>query len=313
MIADRPYMRAPDWQGGGRSAVATLLWTLSLVYVGQLGVIYLMRGGWLIEWLQFSAHNLRSWRVWTPVTYALLHDYHSLLPLHLLFNGLAIYFFGRTVETELGPRRFWQVFGGGVLAGALAYLPLHWAGGGMIGASAGVCALITLFCVRHWFETLTVFLFFIPVRIRADYFFWIFLLIQVAGLIIGEIGSPGGGGGGVAFSAHLGGIGAGWLFNRYLEGGLSLDWLLRRRFRVVRPTRPPARAFAFPAPAQTPVRAPRVVRETAAPAAPEPSLADLRSEVDRILEKISRDGFPALSEDEKRTLDRASSLLSGRR
>jgi hypothetical protein len=44
---------------------------------------------------------------------------------------------------------------------------------------------------------------------------------------------------------------------------------------------------------------------------PPPSRADLRAEVDRILDKINSEGFASLSADEKRRLDEARALLSG--
>jgi hypothetical protein len=40
--------------------------------------------------------------------------------------------------------------------------------------------------------------------------------------------------------------------------------------------------------------------------------ADLRLEVDRILDKINSEGFGALTDDEKRLLDEAKDLLSRR-
>jgi hypothetical protein len=40
--------------------------------------------------------------------------------------------------------------------------------------------------------------------------------------------------------------------------------------------------------------------------------ADLRAEVDRILDKINSQGFGALTEEEKRRLDEAKDLLSRR-
>jgi hypothetical protein len=42
------------------------------------------------------------------------------------------------------------------------------------------------------------------------------------------------------------------------------------------------------------------------------SPADLRAEVDRILDKINSEGFGALTSDEKRVLDEARDLLSKR-
>ena len=85
-----------------------------------------------------------------------------------------------------------------------------------------------------------------------------------------------------AASSHLGGMAAGWIAWRFLR----------------------ARA---PAPSDRPVPVPE-----AAAGAPTRTPAELRAEVDRVLDKINARGLGALSPDERRTLDEAKHLLNGR-
>ena len=70
-----------------------------------------------------------------------------------------------------------------------------------------------------------------------------------------------------------------------------------------------ARKRASPAPsaADLPEPAPE-----AAAGAPTRTPAELRAEVDRVLDKISAHGLGALTLDERRTLDEAKHLLNGR-
>ena len=84
--------------------------------------------------------NLALVRPWTIVTYMFLHG--GLM--HLLFNMLALFFFGPRVEDRLGSRNFaWLYFLSGI-SGALLSLALS-RGSPIIGASAGVFGVMLAF------------------------------------------------------------------------------------------------------------------------------------------------------------------------
>lgn len=133
---------------------------------------------------------------WRFVTYMFLHGGFT----HLLFNMLALYFFGPQVEARLGGRAFlglWLVSG---VAGAL--LHMFFTGGPMIGASAGVFGVQLAFA-RYW-----------P---RERIFIWGVLPVEARVLVVvmtalALFGGFSGSRDGVAHFAHLGGFVGGWIF-----------------------------------------------------------------------------------------------------
>jgi membrane associated rhomboid family serine protease len=80
---------------------------------------------------------------WQPFTYGWLHSPSD--PLHLLFNGLGLYFFGTLLESLLGSRRFLSfVLAAMVVAGCvtLPIKPLLGSYGPTVGASGAVLAIM---------------------------------------------------------------------------------------------------------------------------------------------------------------------------
>ena len=101
---------------------------------------------------------------------------------------------------------------------------------------------------------------------------------------------------GVAHSAHLGGMFAGWIYFRYVHDRAWTFIGARRQANSSRRTV----ATEFPA-------------DEADDSAELPTAnRNLRAEVDRILDKINSEGFGALTPEEKRLLDSAKDLLSRR-
>ena len=65
-------------------------------------------------YLALSLDGLRSGYVWQLLTFQFMH----VSVLHILFNSLAIFFFGRPVEEAMGARRFLTLyFTSGVVGG----------------------------------------------------------------------------------------------------------------------------------------------------------------------------------------------------
>lgn len=154
----------------------------------------------------------------------------------------------------------------------------------LIGATAGVYALLALAAgvlPDRGFSVLLLFLF--PVSFRLRHLAWVLLAADGLAFLLQDIlGRP------LPFeyaaASHLGGMAAGWI-----------------AWRILRPrtTAGPARTEAEEPPAAGAISAPRTP-------------AELRAEVDRVLDKINARGLGALTPDERRTLDEAKHLLNGR-
>jgi membrane associated rhomboid family serine protease len=151
---------------------------------------------------------------WQLLTYGFLHDTSGLT--HLLFNMLALYMFGSSLEQTWGPKRFLTYFlvcivGAGLLqlivgwwmvsAGALPYAT--------VGASGGVFGLLLGYGMLFPNQRMIVFP--LPMEIKAR---TLVIFYAVLALVLGFTGlQPG-----VAHFAHLGGMLFGWLMIRYWRG-----------------------------------------------------------------------------------------------
>ncbi len=92
-----------------------LVQALLLVFCRLFGI----DTGWIALWLELPANfSLLLGRPWTLLTYMFVHANF----MHLFFNMLWLYFFGRLFLRYFGNRQFFIVYFGGGLAGALLYL-----------------------------------------------------------------------------------------------------------------------------------------------------------------------------------------------
>jgi membrane associated rhomboid family serine protease len=225
---------------------------------------------------------------WTFVTYMFVHG--GLL--HLAGNSLALFVFGPTVERRLGSSRFLIYYlycgiGAAVFSLALwftAFLPVP----PFIGASGAILGLAFAFAKYQPDAELLIFP--LPFPIKAKNLVWLLAGLDVFGAMMGSDN--------VAHFAHLGGLGAGWLFfalQRIAEPDES------RRLPAMRPLAPvlshrggDAAPQVAPQPRSEPV---------AMPSAAEGESASEAAEIDRILDKISATGMASLSTDERAFLD----------
>jgi membrane associated rhomboid family serine protease len=142
---------------------------------------------------------------WQLVSYSFLHG--GLL--HLGFNMLALYTFGRDVERLFGSVWYLQYYFASVVAAALTHLLVTgWMGAPpypTVGASGGVYGLLLAFGV--YFPRRTVILLFPPIPLPARVFVVLFGVLE---LYFGVTGTASG----VAHFAHLGGMLGGWLMIR---------------------------------------------------------------------------------------------------
>lgn len=233
-------------------------------------------------------------RPWTLVTYMFMHDLTGIL--HILFNMLVLYWFGRLFVEYLGSDKLIALYLLGGIAGAVAYLlaynsiPFFAAQAethhiGMVGASASIDAIVVATAVL--LPNYTFFLLLIgPVKIKYIAAVIVFLSF------LGTVGTNAGGN-----IAHLGGALMGFIYMKQLQSGINwggwisvtLEWfkdLFKEKPRVkvsYRKQRP------------TTVKTP-------SPEKP----AYTQEEIDRILDKISAGGYESLTKDEKEKLFNAS-------
>ena len=140
------------------------------------------------------------------VSYMFLHGSFS----HLFFNMFALWMFGRTLEYELGARRFLIYYFVCGIGAAIFQILVAWVAGEyyftMIGASGATMGLLMAFGVMH--PNNQIFVFPIPMPIKAKWF--------VIGYIILEIVQGWGvAGDGIAHFAHVGGMLWGWALLYY--------------------------------------------------------------------------------------------------
>lgn len=291
MLSDRSYMHRDDYPRRTTSAVVWIVSALVAAFVLELILLSPSlgsAGAVVMKFLPLSVEGLSHGYVWTLVTHGFLHSTGN--PFHILFTILGIVFVGREIEAVVGSRRFLGIFAGALFVGGLGWAAVNWThGGGHIGAGSAVFAFLVVLAGIHPHLEMT--LLFFPVHFRIKHLVLALIVVDVLGLLFYEIsGAPPPLG--LTPSAHLGGMLAGWVYFRFLHAGNGWD-----------------RAPGWSLPAW--LRWPK--RRAGTKTSPSPSAKTtphLRAEVDRILDKINSQGFGALTEEEKRILDRAKDLLS---
>lgn len=299
MLSDRTYLLGPP----RRSSTSVLIWLLSALIAGfvlQLFFHHLLgerAGAAFDRLLTLSPVSVQEGRIWTLASYSFLHDTGAMVLLHLLFNAMWLWFLGRELLPLLGSGRFLSLWFGGVALGGLLWIGTRWhTGGEIVGASAGVMALLMLFTCIQPNHRVRILIFFIPVTFVAKYLTLTLAVVDLAGMVAFEVlgmSSPLD----WAHSAHLGGMAAGWMYFRWVY---QREWrnpdraAVLRLPRWLRRSRP---ALAKPAPETLPAEEVFSSPER------------LKAEVDRILDRINSHGFGALTPAERQILDRARGLL----
>ncbi|MBI1375759.1 MAG: rhomboid family intramembrane serine protease [Phycisphaera sp.] len=229
--------------------------------------------GVLDYWGYFSIDTLRQGQVWRVLTFQFLHAN----VMHILFNMIGLFFFGPMIEYYLGSKRFLAFYLLCGMAGAVAYTGL-WSAGvlvhssatHLVGASAGIFGILIGGAVVAPNSRVLIYGI-IPMKLRT--LAW--LLVGVGAYTVLTRGGNAGGEAG-----HLGGALLGFvLINR----PRWLDWADRIGFGGRTGPRAPRRAWA-----------------TKSEKPPKPSRSE--AEIDRILEKVSKQGLASLTDDEKRAL-----------
>jgi len=233
-------------------------------------------------------------RPWTMITYMFNHA--GLM--HILFNMLWFYFFGRLIIEYLGNEKLISIFIVGGLAGAVAYLFMYnvvpyyidrSGGPGMVGASGAINAVIVAAATLLPNYAVNL-LFFGSVRIKYIALFFI------AWSLLNITGNNSGGN-----IAHLGGAGIGYLYIKSLNSGTDIGrWVI-----VVMNF---FKSFFVSQPKMTvnySSKKKKSAKTTSATKTTATNISD-QKEIDAILDKISQSGYESLSKEEKQKLFNAS-------
>jgi membrane associated rhomboid family serine protease len=224
----------------------------------------------------------RPWMWWQFLTCGFLHDSGNIL--HIVGNMLLLFFLGRDVEQWYGTREFIRLY-----LATLVFSSLIWAVTTrlvdphhpctLLGASGAISGVVVLYAL-NFPKRILLLMFVLPVPA------WLVGAMAIAYDIVGAIHR----GDNVAYTAHLGGAAFAlayfnlhWNFGRLYQSAAT--WLKRR-------SQPSLKVFK-----------------------PEdqPNAHVVDEDVDRILEKIHREGENSLTRKERRTLENASREYQRRR
>ncbi len=277
---------------GGIGLAVKLIWVLAGCFIVQSVLAFHGRVD-VVGALGLSWTALREGRVWTLLTYQFLHSVP--LPFHLLANGLGLYFFGRSVEEQVGWRRFLGIYLlGGTLGGLLevGLGGLFGRGVTVVGASAGVCAVVATYCRLNPERRAMFSLYFIPVEMRASVLLWV-LVAYDGWCAVFPMDR-------VAHLAHLGGYGVGFLA---VHGLNSEDGWVSKAWQGLRWSRPRLRL----------VRGgeERGARRAEQPRARASRGHDWSHDIDPILDKIAAHGIQSLTDTERSLLEKARKRMLG--
>jgi membrane associated rhomboid family serine protease len=258
------------------------IWVL-LAIVGVLGHFGL---GSLAEFINSlfvlpASLNELLFRPWTIILYAFTHFGFR----HILFNLLALFWFGRMLQDLIGSNRVLGIYILSGLAGGISYivfavvLQLIPSGMvGLVGASGSVLGVVVAMATLS--PNYKIHMMFIgPVAVK-----WIaavFVFLSFVGLSGGNAGGD---------LAHLGGALMGFVFIKQLNKGTDLgrpivDFIygIPNLFK-----KKPKMKVSY-----------RSSKETKVTKSKEPTNGISQSEIDRILDKISQSGYPSLTKEEK--------------
>ena len=242
--------------------------------------------------------------VWRLITAAFLHGG----PYHIIWNMLALWFFGPDVEELYGPREFLALYLVGGIIGNLAWglttlasvrnpdLLVHITA---LGASGAVTTVLMIATCHHPNRTV-LYNFFIPMPM------WVMMLLCVGvdamyfmqGLQLGRQVTN------IAVSAHLGGAawGAAYYYFQFRLTGWWTGWSSRRPRRTALKVYRPAKGSADDEPFAPHVRQPV-----------SPAQEQLEAKLDAVLAKLNKEGKEKLSDEELAILQQASEIYRKKR
>ena len=213
-IQDRDYYRneGPSIFDALMPTGVVCRWLIGInvaVFVMQMAALSLMPAeadgfghgrsfGFVTDWLILDPEAVLHGQVWRLLTFAFLHS-TDVIPFHLIFNMLFLWWFGSDVEQLYGRREFLAIYLCSALLGGVAYEGWAFATNHMaspcLGASGAVTTMLVQ-CALHYPRRI-IYIFFLPMPI------WLFALLNVAQDSLGMFGVLRGSN--VAFTVHLAG------------------------------------------------------------------------------------------------------------
>ncbi len=240
---------------------------------------------------QFSGEDTLThpWMWWQFLTYGFTHSFLSFE--HIVFNMLALYFLGRDVEAFYGTREFIRIY-----LATIVFSGLVWAlatrfttgVGSAVGASGAISGVVLLYAMLFPRRMLLVrFVLPMPAWLVGA----LFVAFDILGAMHKPVSLPGmPNAENIAYTAHLGGAAFALMYFYFHWNFGRLFHSVGRRVKGI--SRPSLKVFS---PEEHPDRA----------------VAD--EDVDRILEKIHREGEKSLTRNERRIMESASREYQQRR
>lgn len=229
-----------DWRGFITPGVQLIVVVCAAVFLAQTLADLLI--GWkATAWINHffglvPLGPIPGLRVWQPITYIFLHG--GLL--HLLFNMLFVWMFGRELEMVWGKRRFLNFFilcgaGAGLIEILVKTIPMFWghrpSDTPTIGASGAIFGILIANAILFPDRRIWLIPFPLTIPMRP------YVAVMAAIEFFSTLGS---GGDNVSHLCHLGGMLVGWLYLRrgsflYDVRNTISDWKYERnkkRFEV---------------------------------------------------------------------------------
>jgi membrane associated rhomboid family serine protease len=257
---------------GQRGSFTLCLIAINVLCFGAQSLVDWLSPGWIENWLALSANGVRSGYEWQFFTYMFLHGG----VMHLLVNMFTLYFAGREVEAIAGRAHFLGIYFLGGFVGGLAQILLSSGNNPLLGASAGVFAVLIAFTTIYPEVQLTCLIFFvIPLKMRAKYLAMLLVGSSLAFALTGTMQD-------IGHVAHLGGCLVGWLYVKRL--GFGNPMRIQQYFSQ-------KREFAD-----------RVRRMS-----PEEFISE---EIDPILDKIAKEGIHSLTRMERKILEKGRDKIA---
>ncbi|MDR2883257.1 MAG: rhomboid family intramembrane serine protease [Alistipes sp.] len=180
---------------------------------------------WVVTWMTMQTYNPRLvgvlnsmmlfpaespfFRPWQPATYMFMHGGWE----HVMFNMFTLWMFGRTIEIDMGSRRFLTYYmicgiGAGLIQMAVCYLTGASLFVPTVGASGAIYGLLLAFGMLHQNDIIMPLI--PPIPMRAKWAVVVFCAIELFLGVSGSLFSADN----VAHFAHLGGALVGFLLLR---------------------------------------------------------------------------------------------------
>ena len=206
-------------------------------------------------------------------------------------NLLGLHFISRSVEERIGPNKFRLFIAVCLISGSLTWLLFNFnTNSHLIGFSAVILGSLCFFCLDRPNQPITFLLFFVlPVTIKPKWLLFGVIGLEIYGLLNAELSGLGG----IAHSAHFGGICAGFIYYMFVTKNISM----------------PIKFTFLPASSQNHNKSTKSLNRKTNYKVNFGMSSSIKNETDRILDKINEKGFGSLTTTEKETLEKAKKLL----